>query len=254
MKHARYILLAAALPASCLSACRPVGAAEGFVPYAEERAAMVREQIAARGVKDKRVLAAMREVQRHEFVPEEYRGDAHGDHPLPIGHRQTISQPYIVAYMTEALGLKKGDKVLEIGTGSGYQAAVLTKLTPKVFSIEIICPLEKTARAVLDRLGFKTVRTRCADGYKGWPEEAPFDAIMLTAAPPEIPRPLLDQLAEGGRLVAPVGGRSQDLVRIRRIKGKLKEEKLLPVRFVPMTGEAQKKKAPPGEVSPARTP
>ncbi len=236
-------------------AARPAAAAEpdGFIPYAEERSRMVEEQIEARGVKDKRVLAAMREVPRHEFVHEEYWEDAHGDHPLPIGHRQTISQPYIVAYMTELLELRPGDKVLEIGTGSGYQAAVLARLTPKVFSIEIICPLERAARAVLDRLGFGTVRTRCADGYKGWPQEAPFDAIILTAAPPRVPRPLLDQLAEGGRLVAPVGGRSQYLVRIRKVKGKLKEEKLLPVIFVPMTGGDQKK-TPAAGVSPARTP
>ncbi|MDQ7772740.1 MAG: protein-L-isoaspartate(D-aspartate) O-methyltransferase [Elusimicrobiales bacterium] len=244
-----FFVLAAALAARPAAA----GTADVFVPYAEERSRMVAEQIEARGVKDGRVLAAMREVPRHEFVPEEYWEDAHGDFPLPIGRRQTISQPYIVAYMTELLELKPGDKVLEIGTGSGYQAAVLAKLTPKVFSIEIICPLERTARAALDRLGFGTVRTRCADGYKGWPEEAPFDAIILTAAPPRVPRPLLDQLAEGGRLVAPVGGRSQDLVRIRRVKGKLKEEKLLPVIFVPMTGEALKKK-PDGGVSPGRTP
>ncbi len=237
-----------------LAAACVVSAAEDFVPYAEERAAMVREQIEARGVKDSRVLAAMRGVPRHEFVPEEYWEDSHGDHPLPIGHRQTISQPYIVAYMTEALGLKKGDKVLEIGTGSGYQAAVLARLTPRVFSIEIICPLEKNARAVLDRLGFKTVRTRCADGYKGWPEEAPFDAILLTAAPPRVPGPLLDQLAEGGRLVAPVGGREQELVRIRKVKGKLKEEKLLSVIFVPMTGEARKTGRAPAGVNPGGTP
>ncbi|HNT98985.1 MAG TPA: protein-L-isoaspartate O-methyltransferase, partial [Elusimicrobiales bacterium] len=156
-------------------------------------------------------------------------------------------------YMTELLELRPGDRVLEIGTGSGYQAAVLAKITPKVFSMEILCSLERTARATLDRLGFGNVRTRCADGYKGWPEEAPFDAIILTAAPPRVPRPLLDQLAEGGRLVAPVGNRSQDLVRIRKVKGKLKEEKLLPVIFVPMTGEARKK-TPAAGVAPERKP
>lgn len=252
-------LLAAAAAALLCAAPRAAAAAgeePGLAPYAGERARMVAEQIEARGVKDKLVLAAMREVPRHEFVQERHREAAHGDFPLPIAHRQTISQPYIVAFMTEALELKSGDKVLEIGTGSGYQAAVLARLTPRVFSIEIICPLEKSARATLDRLGLETVRTRCADGYKGWPEEAPFDAIMLTAAPPRVPPPLLKQLKEGGRLIAPVGGSSQDLVRIRRIKGKLVEEKLLPVLFVPMTGEAQREKEGAGaaEVRPLKTP
>lgn len=209
--------------------------------YAGARAGMVRYQVEARGVADPAVLKAMREVPRHEFVPAQVKDMAYTDGPLPIGSGQTISQPYIVAYMTEALELKPGDKVLEIGTGSGYQAAVLAKLTPKVFSMEIVCDLERQARARLDRLGFAAVKTRCADGYGGWPEEAPFDAIMLTAAPERLPRPLLKQLADGGRLVAPLGGYYQQLVRVRR-KGKdFPEEALLPVAFVPMTGKARKK-------------
>lgn len=222
------------------AACGPGGPAEPPGHYAAERARMVADQIAARGVSDERVLAAMLKVPRHAFVPAKSRAAAHGDFPLPIAHGQTISQPYIVAYMTELLELQPGEKVLEIGTGSGYQAAVLAELTDKVFSIEIVCPLEKTAGALLAGLGYGKVRTRCADGYKGWAEEAPFDAILLTAAPPRVPVPLLEQLAEGGRLVAPVGGRSQELVRIRRVAGRLTEEKLLPVRFVPMTGAAQR--------------
>lgn len=210
--------------------------------YSGARAGMVAHQIEMRGVADPRVLKAMREVPRHEFVPAPLRKAAHADGPLPIGSGQTISQPYIVAFMTEALELKPGDKVLEIGTGSGYQAAVLARIAPKVFSVEIVCGLERQARARLDRLGFGSVKTRCADGYNGWPEEAPFDAIILTAAPERLPQPLLDQLAEGGRLVAPVGGYFQQLVRVRR-KGKaLSEEPLIPVTFVPMTGKARKLK------------
>ena len=206
------------------------------------RADMVAYQIEARGVRDPGVLRAMREVPRHEFVPADRKGAAYSDTPLPIGEGQTISQPYIVAFMAEALGLKPGDKVLEIGTGSGYQAAVLAKLTPKVFSIEIVCGLERSARETLDRLGFGSVRTGCADGYRGWPEEAPFDAIILAAAPEHIPPPLLEQLADGGRLIAPVGAYPQQLVLVRRKKKEFSEERLLPVAFVPMIGEARKKK------------
>lgn len=210
--------------------------------FREAREGMVSYQIEARGVSDPRVLKAMREVPRHEFVPADLKDEAYADEPLPIGSGQTISQPYIVAFMTEALELGPGDKVLEIGTGSGYQAAVLAKLTPKVFSIEILCGLERSARQILDRLGFGAVKTKCADGYRGWPEEAPFDAIILTAAPEEIPQPLLEQLGDGGRLVAPVGDYPQVLVRVRR-KGKdCRRESLLPVAFVPMTGEARKKR------------
>lgn len=209
----------------------------------EAREEMVSYQIETRGVSEPRVLKAMREVPRHEFVPGLLRGEAYSDGPLPIGRGQTISQPYIVAFMTEALRLKPGDKVLEIGTGSGYQAAVLASITPSVFSVEIVCELERSARETLDRLGFGSVKTRCADGFNGWPEEAPFDAIMLTAAPERVPAPLLAQLAEGGRLIAPVGGHyHQELVLIRRKGNEYIQERLLPVAFVPMTGEAGKVK------------
>lgn len=209
--------------------------------YLSAREAMVAVQIESRGVSAPPVLKAMREVPRHEFVPGAHKPDAYKDHPLPIGHGQTISQPYIVAYMTEALGLKPEDKVLEIGTGSGYQAAVLARLSGKVFSVEIICELEREARKTLDRLGYSSVRTRCADGYKGWPEEAPFDAIMVTAAPEQVPQPLLDQLKPGGRLVMPVGTHfTQELILIRKTDKGFKKESLLPVIFVPMTGEALK--------------
>jgi len=217
------------------------------MPEAEDsfkstREDMVSSQVEARGVLDPRVLKAMRAVPRHEFVPPGLLGEAYNDGPLPIGQGQTISQPYIVAFMTEALGLKPGDKVLEVGTGSGYQAAVLAAITPNVYSVEIVCELERAARERLNRLGYGSVKTRCADGYAGWPEEAPFDAIILTAAPEDIPRPLLEQLAEGGRLVAPVGGRGyQELVRVRRKGREFLTERLLGVAFVPMTGEAQRK-------------
>jgi len=208
--------------------------------YAELRNRMVVEQIAARGVSDPEVLAAMRKVPRHEFVPEEYRDMAYRDTPLPIGHGQTISQPYIVAYMTEQLALSPKDKVLEIGTGSGYQAAVLAELVSEVFTIEIIPELAEQARKTLQRLGYKNVHVRVGDGYQGWPEHAPFDAIILTAAPPKVPQPLLDQLKDGGRLIAPVGENYQELVLIEKQGSKLVRKNLIPVRFVPMTGEAQK--------------
>ena len=209
--------------------------------FQARREGMVAVQIESRGVKDPGVLKAMREVPRHEFVPEKYREDAYKDHPLPIGYGQTISQPYIVAYMSQALELKPGDKVLEIGTGSGYQAAVLSRLAGEVFSVEIICDLEREARKTLDRLGYSSVRSRCADGYKGWPEEAPFDAIMVTAAPERVPQPLLDQLKPGGRLVMPVGSHfNQELILIRKTDKGLLKESLLSVIFVPMTGEALK--------------
>lgn len=206
------------------------------------REAMVSGQIEARGVKDFPTLKAMREVPRHEFVPKKLRTLAYSDHPLSIGSGQTISQPYIVAFMTEALELKPGDSVLEIGTGSGYQAAVLARITPKVFSVEILCGLERSARKTLDRLGYGSVKTRCADGYRGWPGKAPFDAIIITAAPDHIPGPLLEQLKEGGRLVMPVGTHSQELIRVRKTKEGFAEERLLSVIFVPMTGEAQGEK------------
>ncbi|MBM3840057.1 MAG: protein-L-isoaspartate(D-aspartate) O-methyltransferase [Verrucomicrobia bacterium] len=204
------------------------------------REAMVRDQIEARGVKDPEVLVAMRRVPRHEFVPERLRDHAYNDHPLPIGEDQTISQPYIVAFMTEALRLKRGQRVLEIGTGSGYQAAVLAELGVEVYTIEIIPSLAERARATLARLNYKSVQVRAGDGYLGWPEAAPFDGIIVTAAPPRVPRPLIDQLKPGARLVVPEGVAEQDLViYTKAADGQLRREAVLPVRFVPMTGRAQ---------------
>jgi protein-L-isoaspartate(D-aspartate) O-methyltransferase len=204
---------------------------------------MVDETIANRGVKDARVIAAMRKVQRHRLVPPELRPRAYEDNPLPIGFEQTISQPYIVAAMTEAAQLEPGEKVLEIGTGSGYQAAVLAELGVEVYSIEIVEPLAKRTHELLARLGYNQLHLRIGDGYKGWPEAAPFDAIIVTAAPEKVPQPLIDQLAVGGRLVIPVGeSGDQELRVISRKKDGTTSETLMNVRFVPMTGEAQHKK------------
>jgi protein-L-isoaspartate(D-aspartate) O-methyltransferase len=207
----------------------------------KSRYRMVENQIQARGVSDPRVLSAMREVPRHKFVPEKQVRYAYDDTPLPIGHGQTISQPYIVAYMTEMLELKGSERVLEVGTGSGYQAAVLSELAKEVYSIEIVEPLCAQADSVLSALGYANVHVRCGDGYAGWPEKAPFDAVIVTAAPVEIPQPLLDQLGPGGRLIAPVGKFFQQLVLLtKKDKGEYDRKELIPVRFVPMTGQAQK--------------
>ena len=201
---------------------------------------MVVRQIESRDVSDPLVLRAMREVPRHSFVPEPYQARAYEDRPLPIGHRQTISQPYIVALMTELAAVKPGDRVLEIGTGSGYQAAVLAQMGVRVYSIEIVEPLAKRARATLDALGYaKKVTVRAGDGYAGWPSEAPFDAVVVTAAPPQIPEPLKQQLKEGGRLVIPVGEYFQRLLVVTRTQKGFRERSVIPVRFVPMTGKAQ---------------
>jgi protein-L-isoaspartate(D-aspartate) O-methyltransferase len=209
-------------------------------PREQERLHMVSRQIEGRGVRDARVLEAMRKVPRHRFVPESQGAYAYEDRPLPIGHRQTISQPYIVALMSELARVKPGDKVLEVGTGSGYQAAVLAEMGVKVFSIEIVEPLAKRAKATLDALGYgKRVTVRHGDGYAGWPEHAPFDAIVVTAAPPKIPEPLKQQLKVGGHLVIPVGKHYQSLLRVTRTKEGFREESVIPVRFVPMTGKAQ---------------
>ena len=187
------------------------------------------------------MLEALRKVPRHLFVPQQFESQAYADEPLPIGHGQSISQPYVVAFMSKELELKPEDKVLEIGTGSGYQAAVLAELAKEVYSIEIVEPLAREARERLERLGYTNVRVRVGDGYRGWPEAAPFDAIIVTAAPDHVPPVLLDQLREGGRMVLPLGrGYEQDLVKVRRTGKGLQQEVLLPVRFVPMVGEAQK--------------
>ncbi len=208
--------------------------------YTRARHAMVERQIEARGIKDERILEAMRRVERHRFVPMPYTPNAYTDGPLPIGEKQTISQPYIVAIMTGLLELNEDDKVLEIGTGSGYQAAILGELAAEVYTIEIVEALGRRSSALLDSLGYENVTVRIGDGYVGWPTEAPFDAIILTAAPPKIPEPLLAQLAEGGRLVAPVGESSQTLQLVEKHEGRLEYRDVIQVRFVPMTGQAQK--------------
>ncbi len=202
---------------------------------------MVRRQIEARGITDPRVLEAMRAVPRHLFVPEAVRPSAYADHPLPIGHGQTISQPFIVALMTELLAPGEHHKVLEIGTGSGYQAAVLSLLVAEVFSIEIVEPLAKRAAADLERYGYDNVTVIAGDGYQGLPEEAPFDGIIVTAAPPYIPQPLVEQLKEGGRMVIPVGDAYQELKLLVKTGTGVEVKRVLPVRFVPMTGEVQKR-------------
>lgn len=210
----------------------------------QARERMVRAQIAARGVRDERVLRAMRKVARHLFVPPPMAPHAYRDSPLPIGYNQTISQPYVVAFMTEALELKPGDRVLEIGTGSGYQAAVLAEICREVYSIEIVEPLGNEAAARLKRLGYTNLHLHIGDGYRGWPEAAPFDAIIVTAAPEEIPTALRDQLAVGGRMVLPVGRGEQLLVRVRLTPKGYTLEKLLPVMFVPMVKEEDARQAP----------
>ena len=204
---------------------------------------MVQQQLKSRGINDGHVLAAMAKVPREEFVPPNSRAASYEDGPLQIGYGQTISQPYIVAFMTEQLHPKPSDRVLEIGTGSGYQAAILAELVAEVYTIEIAEPLARNAEATLVRLGYKNVRMKVGDGYKGWSENAPFDAIIVTCAPDRVPRPLTDQLKEGGRMIIPVGDRfAQELYLLEKKNGQLKESAVLPVRFVPMTGEAVKSK------------
>jgi protein-L-isoaspartate(D-aspartate) O-methyltransferase len=215
--------------------------------FAARRERMVAAQIRARGVRDPLVLKAMSEVPRHLFVPAEAVAEAYEDYPLAIGEGQTISQPFIVALMTERLALGPDSKVLEIGTGSGYQAAVLARIAAKVFTIEIHEALARRAAATLERLGVRNVEVRSGDGFSGWPEEAPFDGVMVTCAVPEVPPALFAQLKEGGRLVIPLGDpRSyQILTVVTKRRGKAVHTQVLDVRFVPMTGEAQKKKRPP---------
>jgi protein-L-isoaspartate(D-aspartate) O-methyltransferase len=205
------------------------------------RERMVREQIQARGVTQPEVIAAMLAVPRHCFVPEHLAESAYGDHPLPIGEGQTISQPYVVALMTEALGLTAGARVLEVGTGSGYQAAILSAMGAQVYTVEIVPRLHAAALAALKRTGHALVACRLGDGYQGWPDAAPFDAVMITAAVDHIPRPLIDQLRDGGRIVLPMGDPAlvQDLVRAVKTGDDLRFETITAVRFVPMTGRAQ---------------
>jgi protein-L-isoaspartate(D-aspartate) O-methyltransferase len=200
-----------------------------------ERERMVRQQLISRGIKSKAVLDAMRKVERHRFVPEALAHEAYNDYPLPIGEGQTISQPYIVAFMTEALQLKPTDRVLEIGTGSGYQAAILAEICKEVYTIEIIESLGRQAAQRLKEMNYHQVYVRIGDGYKGWPEAAPFDAIIVTCSPSHVPQPLQEQLAEGGRMIIPVGeGQVQELVLLVKQQGKLQRKHVLPVLFVPM--------------------
>jgi len=228
--------------ATPLATSVPTPSATKEDPYVEQRERMVAGQIEARGVSDPTVLDAMRRVPRHQFVPAEYLDQAYDDHPLPIGFGQTISQPYIVALMSEKLGLEPGDRVLEIGTGSGYQAAVLAEMGMQVYTIEIIPELADPAAARLQSLGYTDVQVRAADGYWGWPEEAPFDAIIVTAAPDHVPQPLVEQLKPGGRTVIPVGpvGAFQTLWQFFADEsGELIAHNLGAVSFVPLTRSEQ---------------
>ena len=226
----RFLIIAAAL--ICVS-CSP--AQTQVADFAGQRERMVKEQIVMRGLVAERVLSALRKVPREEFVPAEYRAESYTDKALPIGYDQTISQPYIVAFMTEELRPQPTHRVLEVGTGSGYQAAILAELVAEVYTIEIIEPLAKKAEATLQRLGYKNVHVKTGDGYKGWPERAPFDSIIVTCAPERVPQPLLDQLKEGGRMIIPVGAKfAQELYLFEKKNGRLQQSAVLPVRFVPM--------------------
>ncbi len=245
----RWLLAAGAwvAPLACRPAPAPVApepaapAGPGaFGERAEERREMVAEQIRARGVRDPAVLRALERTPRHAFVPPDLASAAYRDHPLPIGGEQTISQPFVVAWMTEALEPKPGDRILEVGTGSGYQAAVLAEIVGRVFTIEIVESLAREARARLAALGYRNVEARAGDGYRGWPEEAPFDGVIVTAGAPRVPPALLEQLREGGRLVIPLEGDPTELVVFTRTATGVERRSLGPVRFVPMTGDVRR--------------
>jgi protein-L-isoaspartate(D-aspartate) O-methyltransferase len=201
---------------------------------------MVREQLQARDIEDPLVLAAMRKALRHEFVPVDFMKSAYDDCALPLQMGQTISQPYIVAFMTQALELRGTERVLEIGTGSGYQAAVLAEIVPEVYTIEILPELWEPAGILLAKLDYRNIYMRTGDGYMGWPDHAPFDRIIVTAAPEDLPQPLIDQLKESGRLVIPLGKINQDLVIIKKEKSEITRQTTIPVRFVPMTGKSSR--------------
>jgi protein-L-isoaspartate(D-aspartate) O-methyltransferase len=243
---AAWILAALLLSTTLACGLAPSGGgADEEARQARRREAMVKTQMEARDITDPQVLAAMRKVPRDRFVPQDMREAAYQDSPLSIGLDQTISQPYIVALMTELLALAPGGRVLEIGTGSGYQSAVLAELSSEVYSIEILPELARAAAEKLKEAGYVNVVVREGDGYRGWPEHAPFDGIIVTAAPERIPQPLLDQLAPGGRMVIPVGGFFQELKVFTKDKdGRVTEKGIIPVRFVPMTGEIEKEKTP----------
>jgi protein-L-isoaspartate(D-aspartate) O-methyltransferase len=223
-----------------LACTRPAAPAPGEADLTKARERMVADQIEARGVKDPLTLAAMRAVPRHLFVSPEWAALAYEDTALPIAEGQTISQPYIVAFMTEALRLKGGERVLEVGTGSGYQAAVLARIAARVYTIEIVESLAREAALRLRQLGYANAEVRQGDGYAGWPEKAPFDGIVVTAAAPRVPEPLKQQLKDGGRLVVPVGEGVQELRVLTRRGTEFQEDRLMPVRFVPMTGKIRK--------------
>ncbi len=216
---------------------KPAAAEAGQFAGLRER--MVADQLRARDIKDEQVLRAMLKVPRHEFVPAGIVSSAYDDTALPLALGQTISQPYIVAYMTQALHLQGSERVLEIGTGSGYQAAVLAEIVPEVYTIEILDELTKRAQATLGALGYTNIHFRTGDGYQGWPEAAPFDCIIVTAAPDHVPQPLIDQLKPGGRMIIPVGRFEQDLILVEKGKSGVTRRSTIPVRFVPMTGRAQ---------------
>lgn len=222
--------------------CQCTGNPQAAQEFNKQREQMVKWQIEARGVTDRNVLNAMRKVERHLFVPAELASYAYADQPLPVGFNQTISQPYIVAFMTEALQLEPGSKVLEVGTGSGYQAAILAELCDSVFSIEIMDELGQRARSLLRTLHYDNVFIKIGDGYQGWAEYAPYDAIIVTCAPTHIPDPLKEQLVEGGKMIIPVGETNyQELILLIKKKGRLIQQAVLPVRFVPMVNEDKKK-------------
>jgi protein-L-isoaspartate(D-aspartate) O-methyltransferase len=254
MEHGRLGFIAAALavgalPAACLASPMPAGDAR----FESARAGMVASQVEGRGVRDPAVLAAMRKVPRHRFVPEALRAEAYEDHPLPIGLGQTISQPYIVGLMTELVRPRAGMKVLEIGTGSGYQAAVLAEIVGTVDTIEIVPELGRRAETTLRELGYRNVRVFIGDGFDGRPQDAPYAGIVVTAAPETIPPPLLEQLAVGGRLVIPVGSAAQELLVVIKTEDGFRRESIVPVRFVPMTGKSEthpprRGHPPPGRV------
>jgi protein-L-isoaspartate(D-aspartate) O-methyltransferase len=233
-----WLLLALFAVAGCHR--RPTSSSE----FAARRQKMVEEQLKTRGVHDERVLSAMAKVPREEFIPENERSQSYADIALPIGHDQTISQPFIVAFMTEQLRPKPTDRVLEVGTGSGYQAAVLAELVADVYTVEIIEPLAKEASARLSQLGYNNAHVKVGDGYQGWPEVAPFDAIIVTCAPDKVPPPLTQQLKDGGRMIIPVGSTMMDqqLYLLEKKSGELVQTAILPVRFVEMSGEAATKK------------
>jgi protein-L-isoaspartate(D-aspartate) O-methyltransferase len=238
------LLTRVSLTLAFVSACSLMAAGQEGDVYEKKRRRMVTEQLASRDISDPRVLEVMGKIPRHLFVSPAYRDQAYEDYPLPIGEQQTISQPYIVALMTQWLGLKGGERVLEIGTGSGYQAAVLSALAGQVLSIEIHESLAALAARTLLDLGYKNVQIKSGDGYQGWPEMAPFDAIIVTCAASHVPPVLFEQLREGGRLIIPLGSTltGQTLTLVTKEKGKPRQAPILGVRFVPMTGEAQKKR------------